>query len=200
MEKIKEQQDKMEKNFGNLPYYQGIKNNMEQTISTLLERDESMIRKNKNNNENNNEINNLIKDITYKSKYENQDNNINNLNNRNNNDNNSFSKKEIAQKFKENKIEESNILHIDENDITYSSYYDQNESPNPLITSTKLVKQNGEKKLMETWVKDDNMSNFKNNQNYINENINNFNHPYQNKNENVINSRFRPVYDDNNNK
>ena len=199
MEKIKEQQDKMEKNFGNLPYYQGIKNNMEQTISTLLERDESMIRKNKNNNENNNEINNLIKDITYKSKYENQDNNINNLNNRNNNDNNSFSKKEIAQKFKENKIEESNILHIDENDITYSSYYDQNESPNPLITSTKLVKQNGEKKLMETWVKDDNMSNFKNNQNYINENINNFNHPYQNKNENVINSRFRPVYDDNNN-
>ena len=31
---------------------------------------------------------------------------------------------------------------------------------------------------METWVKDDNMSNFKNNQNYINENINNFNHPY----------------------
>ena len=105
---------------------------MEQTISTLLERDESMIRKNKNNNENNN----LIKDITYKSKYENQDNNINNLNNRKGDEHNSFSKKEIVLKFKENKIEELNILHIDENDITYSLYYDQNESPNPLITST----------------------------------------------------------------
>jgi hypothetical protein len=56
------------------------------------------------------------------------------------------------------------------------------------------------KKLIETWVKNDNMSNFKNNQYYINENTNNFNHPYQNKNENFLNSRFRPVYDDNNNK
>ena len=196
MERIKEQQDKMEKNFGNLPYYQGIKNNMEHTISTLLEKDESMIRKNKMNNINNNEINNLIKDITYKSKYENQDNNINIMNN-NNNNNNSFSKKDISKKFQDNKIEESNILNIDENDITYSSYYDHNESPNPLITSTKLVKQNGEKKLMETWVKDDNMSNMKNNQNYISKNTNNSNYSHQNKNENVLNSKFRPIYDDN---
>ena len=155
-----------------------------------------MIRKNKNNNE----INNVIKDITYKSKYENQDYNINNLNNRKDDEHNSFPKKEIALKFKENKIEKLNILHIDENDITYSLYYDQNESPNPLITSIKLVKQNGEKKVMETWVKNDNMSDFKNNQYYINENTNNFNHTYQNKNENFLNSRFRPVYDDNNNK
>ena len=196
MERIKEQQDKMEKNFGNLPYYQGIKNNMEQTISTLLEKDESMIRKNKINNVNNNEINNLIKDITYKSKYENQDNNINIINN-NINNNTSFLNKDINKQFQENKIEESNILNIDDNDITYSSYYEHNESPNPLITSTKLVKQNGEKKLMETWVKDDNMSNFINNQNYNSKNTNNSNYSNQNKNENILNSKFRPIYDDN---
>ena len=68
---------------------------MEQTISTLLERDESMIRKNKNNNE----INNVIKDITYKSKYENQDYNINNLNNRKGDEHNSFSKKRNCSKI-----------------------------------------------------------------------------------------------------
>ena len=192
MQKIKEQQSEMEKNFGNLPYYQGIKNNMEHTISTLLEKDESTIKRNddnrnnrrkKNNNNknkinehnNNNEFNHLLRDITYKSKYENQDNNMNN----------SLSKRDMTKNFEENK-NECNILNFDENDITYTYDEEQIENQNPLITSTKLVKQNGDKKLMETWNKD---KIYISKQNKNDENIE--------QNNGINNSKLKKVNEDN---